>query len=602
MKSHTIARVMVVVAAGAALPLLLHGCGGGGGSLTPFTVYNPLDQPASCSPGNDVNGSWKVLSNNLTSIPDSAALTFFSYNQPSINTQGMVVFRGRARAATGENGNTGGAGGVTRGVFAIDACLRRMTLYTVADGDTTVPAPNSTGAMFNEFPSIPRIDMSSGILATRGESDPVWTLPDGTRQGTAGLYVSLPQGLTTAVGQLGNIAEFSYMQVPGASTTGVRFDQFPGSPAMNGSTVVFKGNYTDGTTSATGVYFRNLASAGSVVSRIADTTMVIPTSNNTASTLFGSTAPPSAASNTVVFTGLDNESAPTLGGLFSAPLTSNPTLTSLVAIGLTEVVDATGTPLPPIAPAVVPPTFSQVGEALSFDGRDIVFWGAWDNGVTKQVRMNCPTDGEASVINACNTQYPAGYAMLSEPVNQGIFVYDTVTHALRMVAQAGASGSGALFQDFIFWTFSGAPPSAGSGTTDAEPPRWRAATFAAVDSSRGVLFKGSLNAVSGGATPPASGLYGAPLAANDAVGSVFKVIELGDAMSTLDPAAPAGSYVTSLGLERESLRSGWLALTASSLNAASESWAGIYATYFPSAFRVIPPVAPATMGVLALGS
>ena len=62
-------------------------------------------------------------------------------------------------------------------------------------------------------------------------------------------------------------------------------------------------------------------------------------------------------------------------------------------------------------------------------------------------------------------------------------------------------------------------------------------------------------------------------------GPVFKVVAIGDDMARLDPQAPAGSSITSLGIEREGLRGRWLALTASSLNAAGESWAGLYATH-----------------------
>jgi hypothetical protein len=363
--------------------------------------------------------------------------------------------------------------------------------------------------------------------------------------------------------------------------------------------VVFKGNYTDGTTSRTGVYYRDVNVANAPVQRIADSTTLIPGT----STPFGSTAPPSAAGSKVVFVGLDNEDAPTAGGLYLANLAPDPVLSPLVTIGNTQVPDSTGAPLPPMAGASSPPTFSQIGEGLGFDGRYVSFWGAWDTQDPQQMRTvarNCPTDGNKDLINACNGQYPGGVANLPEPVNQGIFVYDTTTGKLWMAARAGATEQ---FQDLLFWTFSGAPATTGSsgssGPTDAEPPRWRASAFTAVDGARGVLFKGVLTPPAGG-TGPSSGIYGSVLSGNG-MGSVFKLVAVGDDMSAIDPTAPAGSTVSAVSMEREALRGGWLAISVSSLNPAQESWAGVYATYFPGAWHVQQPD-PLVMGVLGLGS
>ena len=84
-------------------------------------------------------------------------------------------------------------------------------------------------------------------------------------------------------------------------------------------------------------------------------------------------------------------------------------------------------------------------------------------------------------------------------------------------------------------------------------------------------------------------------------GTVFKVVEAGDDMTALDHAAPAGSSVTALGIEREALRRGWLTLTAASIDPAGDGWGGIYTTYFPGPFHVNAPVAPAMIGTLVLG-
>ncbi|MDE2255142.1 MAG: hypothetical protein KGL42_12900, partial [Betaproteobacteria bacterium] len=349
---------------------------------------------------------------------------------------------------------------------------------------------------------------------------------------------------------------------------------------------------------------------------------------------------PSAANGHVVFTGLDNEDVPTAGGLYVAPLASLPTLTPLVQIGQTSVPDRSGAPLPAPSASAAAPTFTQVGEGLAFDGRYVAFWGAWgtnpavansaDPGM-HAITLTCPTDGNKDLQAECLSQNPGGSTTRYVPNNQGIFIADTTQPGkIWMVADAQqGSSTPAQFADFLYWVFSGAPSTTGSsgsgsgapsssasgaaggssssGPTDAEPPRWRASSFAAVDGKLGVIFKGSLNSAFFAPTPaasapassassststttvsvPASGIYGANFAAGTGVGPAFKVVALGDDMSILDPAAPAGSYISAVGIEREALRGGWLTLTASSLNALSEGWAGIYATKFPgTGFKV----------------
>lgn len=572
---------------------LLAACGGGGdGSSTTSSPSTPGDEVTECVPGIDVIGSWKVVSNNQTAVPGSTDIKFFSYNQPSINSSGLLVFRGRARGATG-SGGSGGSASMSRGVFAVDACLPSAKLYTVADTSTQVPAPNNNDAVFTEFPSIPRIDMNAAVMATRGQSNPVWTLSDDTKLGTSGLYVGSAAGLSTGIGLLGSAPEFSYMQVPNASTTGIKFDQFPGSPTVaDGKYLAFKGNYTDGTTQRTGVYYRDLSVSNSQAHVIADSSMLIPGS----AIAFGSTAPPSAANGKVAFVGLDNEDAPTAGGLYIAPLADKPALTPLVQIGQTIVTDSAGNPV------TGDPTFTALGEGLAFDGRYIAFWGAWGTDM-REITLTCPEDGNADLIAACQQQYPpSGVTTKPVPVNQGIFLYDTVRAKLWMVARAG---TGEQFQDFLYWVFSGSPGTTGasggsgdSGPTDAEPPRWRASAFAAVDGARGTIFKGTLAPTEGVATP-SSGIYGAAFTGS-AVDAVFKIAEVGDSIAPMDPAAPADSAITALGIERESLRSGWLTITASTLDPLGESWAGIYATYFPGAFHVMA-ADPSAVGTLVLG-
>ncbi len=572
-------KKLTLALASIGLVSVLGGCGGGGGgdAYTPDNPYTPsLNDP--CTPGSDVIGTWKVVANNAKIMPDSPLLPFFSYNQPSVNTNGVVVFRGRAKSSIN------GSGEIQRGIYATSACQTTGIIYTVADtANTQVPAPNNTGATFNEFPSIPRIDANSGLIATRGQSAPVWSYTDpstglDTQVGTAGLYVTLPTGFSTGIGILGNVPAFSYMQVPDASASGIKFDQFPGSPSVaDNKYLVFKGNYTDGV-SKTGIYYRDVTVPGSAVTTIANTDTVIP-GQTTTSVTFGSTAPPSAQGGQVVFVGLDNEDAPTMGGIYMAPIADKPALDPLVTIG--ELVpDKTGA-------ALGTETFTQIGEALAFDGHYVAFWGAWGqdfatNGGMHQITLTCPTDGSQALRNACMagsikdpvTGDPTGQYHEYEPINQGIFLVDTQTKTVWMVARGeygytGAAGPGApQFQGFQYWVYSGSTKGG-----DAEPPKWRSSAFAAVDGNRGVLFKGSPLAST------ASGIYGVPFNGSS-LGTTFKVIATGDSMTTLDTAAPLGP-ITSVAIEREGLRNGWLTITA-----ASADWAGAYATYFPGAFHL----------------
>ena len=59
----------------------------------------------------------------------------------------------------------------------------------------------------------------------------------------------------TATSLLGAVPGYESYSVPGAAA-GTRFDQFPGAPAVDGSTVVFKGNYTESGVGRTGVFYR----------------------------------------------------------------------------------------------------------------------------------------------------------------------------------------------------------------------------------------------------------------------------------------------------------------------------------------------------------
>lgn len=547
--------------------MLLAACGGGSATAPPPVASACSDAIVSAT------GKWVTVVNNSFTPPGVANKNFFSFNQPSVSGGGRVVFRARAKGAGG-----GGGGEPHRGVWAVDLCAS-SALQTILDNSTVVPSPNNTGVTFTETPSIPRIDISSPLLATRGNSQPVWTytLPDGSesRAGTTGIFTWSDGPLTTGVNILGNLPDFSYFQVPDAPA-GTKFDVFPGSPTVtDGKYIAFKGNFTvtenNVAVGKTGVYFRDISVSNSPVIGVADSNTMIP---GQAVVPFGSTAPPSAAAGKIVFTGLDIEEAPTMGGIYVAPLADRPALTAVALIG-DPVPERSGVPL-------AGTSFTKFGEGLAYDGRYVVFWGAW-GAETRDLVLTCPADGNQDLIAYCLQTHPQGYTAQS-PVNQGIFLHDTVSRKTLMVAR---SGVGEAFQDFLYWVYSGRPPGTGSGDdSDGEPPRWRASAFAAVDGSRGVLFKGSRSPTAGG-TVPSSGIYGAGYV-DGALADFVAVIEVGNGVAKLDARAPADSKVLSVGIEREAFRNGWVAVTVSAINPAGESWAGVYATYMP-ALNKFPP-------------
>ncbi len=515
---------------------------------------------------------WKTVVNNGYTMPNSSKL-FNSYNQPSVNAGGLVVFRARSK----------GPQQPVRGIYERDMRVNGPLIEVTSVG-SAVPQPNNTydsnGALapFNEFPAFPRIDSGSPTIATRGQSQPVWTylLADGseTRVGTAGVYTNPGGALTTGASLLGAVRlpdgtlVFPQYQVPGqvpGAASGTRFDQFPGAAAVTGgATVAFKGNYTDTVTGIgmTGVYYRDVVANGgaSPTYLIANSATRIPNQPAAGSVTFGSTAPPSADGGYLYFAGFDDEDAPTLGGIYRARMTQPPVLQTLVGIGAQVPGEVAGTP------------FNRFGESLSVssDGRYVVFWGAWGTEVTAKI-LACPTDGNADLIAFCTAAYPAGYTV-AIPVHQGIFAYDTRKGSLAMVAKTGKDG----VQDFLYWVFSGQPPGTGGGDeSEGEPPRWRASAFAAVSAKGGTAYRVAFKAAR-------SGVDGIYLHKGPGVVPLATVVEIGSSGTAIDPLAPAGSLVSALGIERDGFRDRNLAVTASMLEpATSTGWAGIYLTTVP---------------------
>jgi hypothetical protein len=89
--------------------------------------------------------------------------------------------------------------------------------------------------------------------------------------------------------------------------------------------------------------------------------------------------------------------------------------------------------------------------------------------------------------------------------------------------------------------------------------------------------QGQLDPVENSYINPVDGIF---------VGNSAQVVSLLDTTqngSLLDPAAPEGSLISALAIERESFRGTWLAVTATMLEpVSSESLAGIYLTNLPN--------------------
>lgn len=536
---------------------------------------------------------WQTVVNNGDSVPGSSKL-YNSYNQPSVNKSGLVVFRARSR---------GGSQGRESGIYT-----RQMPggdIDTIANLKTSVPEPNNTLypapgggdptlGTFIEFPSIPRIAAGSDALATRGNHRPVWTPETGDeRVGTTGVYVNLhgngPNSpLLTGASKLGALPGFAYFSVPGAAE-GTFFDVFPGSPAItDDGTIAFKGNYTEDGIAKTGVFYRALAGSGdrygeSPVQMIASSDTEIPYLPPGIRKKFGSfdsTSPPSAAAGgpdggpgSAVFVGLDNEEDPSYGGVYEARLDPRKArdepapLTLLVGLG-TRV------------PGITGPAFTRLGEGLSWDGRYLAFWGAWGK-ATKTVRLYCPTEGNKLRQAFCRSAASGSaydpvrgewYQDEQVPINQGIFVHDAFTGQDRMVARTNSD-----FDDFVFWNFSGRVEGMEEGD-DGEPARWRSAVFVAV-SDGSVAFKarsGAMDRVTHVYVQPVDGLY----LQRGAKAPLEIVADTAMDGKTLDRGAE-GLPITELGLERDGFRGGMLVINARmgvEEGEEGESWAGIYLT------------------------
>jgi hypothetical protein len=586
--------------------------------------------------------AWSTVVNNNDVMPPTSK-PFNSYNQPSVNQRGLVVIRARSRGGQGDSGGQGVGGSGTEqgnqpvhGIYTRDMSVLGSRIVRILDRKTEVPQPNNAHyppsnpllTTFIETPSFPRIDILSNTIATRGNHQPVWIYEVGTdpetgepietRAGTTGIYTNPFGNLITGASKLGAVPDFEFFAVPGLDPP-TMFDVFPGAPAVTGdSTIVFKGNFTVDNIGNTGVFFRDLAAEpivlddGTELAPAGGMSEAVLIANNLQTAIpgtnppviFGSTSPPSAANGQVVFAGFDNEDAPTLGGIYLAPLEETPQLKALVAIGQR------------VPGESVKATFNNLGEGGAFDGRYVAFWGAWGP-QTRTVRLYCPMEGNRDRIAYCNQVLVCAdsdetigdpnstcdetgcWQERQVPVKQGIFVHDTAPRGVtRVVAKTGAR-----FDEFLFWNYSGRTPCVGGGHSedgaedDGEAARWRSSAFVAV-SGQATAFKavasggqqgacGSCHSGGGvGSVPPSpdhARLVGIYLGQQPGQ-PIVTVLDTRTDGQALDPEAPAGSMVTELGIEREGLRGNWIAVSAKMAiegGTEEDGMAGVYITTLP---------------------
>lgn len=522
--------------------------------------------------------NWQTIVNNGFTMPNSDN-KYSSYGQPSVNENGLVVFRARS---TGGQRQTG--------IYA--RLFPKGNVFEIADLTTFVPYPNNLESTFREFPAVPRIAASNDLIAFSGIHKPVYRylLPDGTetRVGTTGIYVRSPNGLLiNGTSKIGVAPGFENHAVPGTIPL-IGFDVYPGAPAITDSgKIVFKGNYTKDGIGQTGIFYRDLfdvpEGGTQSVEMIASSETEIPgMPPSFKSFTFDSTSPPSVAGESVVFLGLDNEDDPHYGGIYMAPISRQQNLQLLVGIG--EAI-----------PDLGGQAMTRLGEALSFDGRFIAFWGAWGT-ETKTVRLFCPEDGEANVIEYCKGQDPNSvfdprterwYQDKHVPLNQGFFVYDMALRYTYLAAQTTSE-----FDDLLFWVYSGRPPGVGGDSKELveeesgeEPPRWRSSGFVTV-ADEVVVFKArhAAQTKTGEYVDIVDGIY-----LKNAVNRmpIEALVETGMSSDLLDPSIPTGILpITGLGIERDGLRGARLTITAAMADE-DNSWGGIYYARIPRVNSVI---------------
>ncbi len=511
---------------------------------------------------NKANLAWQTVANGKSTLPGTTT-PFESFGPPSINASGMAVFRGVSVLATSEGS---GETSSTTGVYTADLA-NGGKLAKVADIATVVPAPNTltygqTLAKFGGFPSFPKIDASSTFVGFNATHPPVISLPNSGKAGSAGIYSNPAGALDTGVGLFVQDISTTYPYFANPDT-GAAFGAFPASPSViGGNTLVFKADYLNGTVVANGIYYRDVVSEGgeSLVQRIASPATAIP--NTT--TKFGYFGAPSAVGGTVVFVGYNKKDAPTVGGIYSAPVSATPLLTPLVTIGA------------PVPGEAEMDTFTLFGDAVSFDGRYVGFWAAWGTETTN-LHITC-SELDTAMQTYCLTLFPKGYDA-KVPVHQGMFVYDTNSSILTAVAKTGSG-----FTDFTYWPFVGTlpeegPPTnvgGGSGETETEvplePPAFVPSPRIVVAGQSGSTYQVAFKAKTGSV----DGIY---RATGPDAGQFTTILDTTMLGNLVDDTAPSTSKVDRLYLESEGMRGNWLVIGTTMHDSANDTYpAGVYAT------------------------
>ena len=316
---------------------------------------------------------------------------------------------------------------------------------------------------------------------------------------------------------------------------------------------MFKGNFAVGGVGKTGVFYRDIAAKGGTapIELIASSYTRIPGWT----TLFGSTAPPSAGGKYAVFAGYDNEQKPSKGGIYRARLGNQPIVL--------ETVVKIGDPVPGAAGQ----KFERFGEAISVssNGRHVLFWGGW--GGEKMVTLVCPAEGNAAMREACAEAPNEGEV----PNSQGFFLRDMQSGTTTVIARIGDIVNGREIEDFVYWNFSGRVPGKGHGGEEdpeetLEMARWRSTSFGAVSGtgapSRSVIKARFVDNKDGLENEHALLLRDVK---PSGVGELVPMLRTGDLGRNVDPEAPDGAVVTALGIERDGFRGNWLAVNVSML-------------------------------------
>ncbi len=544
---------------------------------------------------------WATVVNNTDEMPGACVKgirTFNSYNQPSVNAAGLVVIRARS---------TGGppCGPATHGIYTRDMSVDGSPIVRILDRTTPVPHPNNLCHQIRRDPVLPahrhRVghhrhprEPSAGVEICSG------TKTTETRAGTTGIYANPFGDLITGASKLGAVPEFGdFFEVPGAAPW-TMFDVFPGSPSVtNGTTIVFKGNYTVDGVGKTGVFYRDLEDGDhggfSPVKLIANNTdTLIPGTKHASSAPPPRPAPParrpcSPASTT-------RKTPPWAASTWP---TSKIRRNSRRSSSIGERV--------PGEPGY--DTFNRLGEGVAFDGRYVGFWGAWGT-ETKTVRLYCPTEGNKDRIAYCNqklicdTGIRGDRAAWSKKTRTEICDGTAAIRRSRSRCARASSSTTPIEKGIRGWwrrpetpsmisssgTTPGKPPCVGirghgqeGAEDDGEPARWRSSSFVAVSTV--------LHRLQGFFCRPGRAIYLKSAAIRDSIPGHRPGHDHGrDDISTR--SMPSGGIhierSREVGLEREGLRGDWLVINAKmgiEGGSEEEGMAGIYVTRVP----ITPP-------------